>query len=661
MAEASHGLIEAVVLLALASAGLAMTERLRLPSVVGFLVVGAIAGPGMLGLIGEPDRVRDLAEIGVLFLLFEIGLELPLERVRTLWRPALIGGGFQVLVTLAAVAGGAHAFGLAWPAALVVGAGVSMSSTAIVLRLLADEGQIDAPGGQLAVAVLLMQDLMIVPFLLFIPLLAGDATNMSDVGLVFGRMAVALAFVGFTVWFLVPRILDRVAQTRSGELFSLLALLIVLGSALTAETLGLTLAVGAFLAGVAASGSPYAHQLFSEVVPLRGVLLGIFFTAVGMFFDPSGVIAAPGTFLLDVFTITLGKILIVLVAGMILLRRSLRVSLEAGLSLCQMGEFSFVLLGVAGQAGLIEPVLQQRVVAASIATLLISPFLIRYAPAIAGAIAERLRHPGVAMPRHLGRDEPEQNPRVVVIGYGPAGQTLIRLLRSLDVPYIAVDTNPNAALTASQTGAPVIYGDATRPQVLEYLRVREARLVAVAISDPLATRRIVSRIRAMAPRTPILARTRYVREVDHLSYAGATTVVAEEFEGSIELVARALESFDIPNGAIARFTEALREEGYDAIRAPAALPIDPWLIELLDHTDTEWVEVPMALSGEPTLGELDIRAQTGGNVLVIERGANSHPNPPPDFALKGGDRLLVLGGAENLLRVRQLLRIPLND
>jgi CPA2 family monovalent cation:H+ antiporter-2 len=661
LVEASHGLIEAVVLLALASAGLAITERLRLPSVVGFLVVGAIAGPGMLGLVGEPDRVRDLAEIGVLFLLFEIGLELPLERVRALWRPALIGGGFQVIVTLTAVAGAAHAFGLGWPAALVIGAGVSMSSTAIVLRLLADEGQIDAPGGQLAVAVLLMQDLAIVPFLLLIPLLAGDTTNMSDVGLVFGRMAIALAFVGFTVWFLVPRILDRVAQTRSGEFFSLLALLIVLGSALTAETLGLTLAVGAFLAGVAASGSPYAHQLFSEVVPLRGVLLGIFFIAVGMFFDPSGVIEAPGTFLLDVFTITLGKILIVLVAGMILLRRSLRVSLEAGLSLCQMGEFSFVLLGVAGQAGLIEPVLQQRVVAASIATLLISPFLIRYAPAIAGAIAERLHHPGVAMPRHAERDEPERNARVVVIGYGPAGQTLIRLLRSLDVPYVAVDTNPNAALTASQTGASVIYGDATRPQVLSHLRVREARLVAVAISDPLATRRIVSRIRAMAPDTPILARTRYVREVDHLSSAGATTVVAEEFEGSIELVARALESFDIPAGAIARFTEALREEGYGAIRAPAALPIDPWLMELLDHTDTEWVEVPMALSGEPTLGELDIRARTGGNVLVIERGANSHPNPAPDFALKGGDRLLVLGSAENLLRVRQLLRIPLND
>jgi CPA2 family monovalent cation:H+ antiporter-2 len=652
--EASDGLIEAVVLLALASAALVTTERLKLPSVVGFLIVGAIAGPGMLGLVGEPERVRDLAEIGVVFLLFEIGLELPLERVRTLWRSALIGGGFQITVTLGVVASVAHAFGLDWPAALVVGAGVAMSSTAIVLRLLADEGQIDAPGGQLAVAVLLMQDLAIVPFLLFVPLLASGGGTHNIAGTI-AQMGFALAFIGFSVWFLVPRILDRVAQTRSAELFSLLALLIVLGSALTAESLGLTLAVGAFLAGVAASGSPYAHQLFSEVVPLRGILLGIFFLAVGMYFDPRQVLETPGIFVLDVITITIGKILIVVVAGMIFLRRSLRVSLEAGLSLCQMGEFSFVLLGVAGQAGLIEPVLHQRVIAASIATLLLSPFLIRYAPAIAGVVAERLHHPGVAMPETTAGDESEARQRVVVIGYGPAGKTLVRLLRSLDIPFIAVDTNPAAALEAAQSGEPVIYGDATRPQVLQHLRVWDARLIAVAISDPLATRRVVSRIRAMAPDAKILARTRYVREVDQLGMAGASVVVAEEFEGSIELVARALESFDIPAGAIARFTEALREEGYGAIRAPAALPIDPWLMELLDHTDTEWIEVPMSLAGHPTLGELDIRARSGGSILVIERGANSHPNPPPDFALQGGDRLLVLGGAENLLRLRQLL------
>ena len=659
--EASHGLIEAVVLLALASAGLAATERLRLPSIVGFLIVGAIAGPGGSGLVNDPERVRDLAEIGVIFLLFEIGLELPIERVRQIWKTALVGGGFQVLASLALFGALAVSLGLSRPAAFVIAAAVTMSSTAVVLRLLTDEGQIDSPSGQLSVAVLLMQDLAIVPFLLMVPLLAAETKDLSVLALSIGRMLGALLIVSVGVWFLVPRVLDRVAQIRGGELFSLLALLIVLGSAATAEALGLTLAVGAFLAGVAASGSPYAHQLFSEVVPLRGVLLGIFFTAVGMFFSPERVLEQPLELFFDVLAIMLGKLVLVLIAGALLLRRSLRVSLEAGLSLCQMGEFSFVLVGVAAASGLIDPLLQERVVAASIVSLLISPFLIRYAPTLANTVSERLHLSAQSL-----SDEPEpaqvdSEARVVVIGYGPAGQTLIRLLRSLDVPYIAVDTNPSSALEASLGGEPVIYGDATRPQVLRHLHVWDARLVAVAISDPLATRRIVSRIRAMAPTTPILARTRYVREVDRLSMAGASVVVAEEFEGSIELVARALETFEVPAGAIARFTEALREEGYGAIRAPAALPLDPWLIELLGHTDTEWVEIPIGMTGELTLGELNLRARTGGSVLVLERGDLSHPNPASNFALRGGDRLLVLGEAENIARVRQLFEAHGSD
>lgn len=650
----THGLIEAVVLLALAAAAVATTDRLRLPSIVGFLVVGALAGPGTLGLVSDPEQVQRLAEIGVVFLLFEIGLELPIERMRQLWRPALFGGGFQVAITLVVFAAGGRAIGLPWPAALAAGAAISMSSTAIVLRLLSDEGQIDSPGGQLSVAVLLMQDLAIVPFLLFVPLLAGSEGGYGGVGLAIGRMVLALAFVGFGIWFLVPRLLDRVAQNRGGELFSLVALLLVLGSAVTAETLGLTLAVGAFLAGVAASGSIFAHQLFSEVVPLRGVLLGIYFTAVGMFFAPARVVEAPLTLLLDVVAILIVKTGVVVFAGRVLLRRSLRVSLEAGLSLAQVGEFAFVLLGVALLAGVVPAELHQRVLAAAIVSLVLSPFLIRYAPDLAAAVADRLGHPGQLLPERLPEGHADPRGRVVVIGYGPAGQTLIRLLRSLDVGFVAVDTNPSTATEAHARGEPVIYGDATRPQVLRHLRVDAARLVAVAISDPLATRRIVSRIRAMAPDTPILARTRYVREVDRLSMAGANVVVAEEFEGSIELVARALESFEIPAGAIARFTEALREEGYGAIRAPAALPIDPWLMELLEHTDTEWVEVPMSVTDGPTLEQLDLRAETGGNVLVVERGEQSHPNPPGDFALQPGDRLLVLGDADALTAMRHL-------
>jgi len=258
MPEAGY-LLEVIVILLAAVVSVVVFQRLRLGSVLGYLVAGTVIGPTGLAFVSDSETTRALGELGVVFLLFEIGLELPIERLRSVWRPALLGGGFQVGITVLVFTASEAFFGLAWPSALVIGACVSMSSTAIVLGLLSDEGQVDAPGGQLAIAILLLQDLAIVPFLLIVPLLASGAGNFGEIGWAVGRMLLGLAVVGFGVWFLVPRLLDRVAQNRGGELFSLFALLIVLGSAFLAEELGLTLAVGAFLAGVAASSSPYAQ------------------------------------------------------------------------------------------------------------------------------------------------------------------------------------------------------------------------------------------------------------------------------------------------------------------------------------------------------------------------------------------------------------------
>lgn len=650
-------LLELILLLALTATALAIFERLRLPAIAGFLVVGAIAGPGALGLVPDPQRVRALAEIGVIFLLFEIGLELPIERLRELGRTAVIAGGTQVTVTVAVVAGGAVLFGMAPATALVLGGLIAMSSTALVMRLLADEGQIDSPHGQLAVTVLIFQDLSIVPFLLAIPFLAGGADlALQDLGMSILRMVGALFVVLFIVRLGVPRILDRVAEARSPDLFSLLALLIVLGSAFLAEELGLTLAVGAFLAGVAATSSPYAQQLFSEVVPLRGVILGIFFTAIGMLFEPRALLAhAPLVLLYLVATIAI-KTSVVAAASVIGLRWSVRVGVLAGLALSQTGEFSFVLAEAASRAGLIGQTLYQVVLAGSILSLLATPFILRAAPRVAELAARLLEGGGADTDAGLPLPHDAETDRVVVIGYGPAGQTLTRLLRAIDVPYVAIDANARGVREARRHDGRVLFGDATRPTVLHRLAVDRARLVVVAISDPLATRRLVSRLRLIAPDTPVLARTRYVREVDPLESAGASSVVAEEFEGSIELVARALEIFGIPAGAIARFTQALREEGYGAIRSPAALPMDPWLVELLDQVSTQWVEVPADLPEHVTLERLDVRARTGANVLVIERDGVSTTNPGPDFALRSGDRLLVLGDKANLEALGDLLR-----
>jgi CPA2 family monovalent cation:H+ antiporter-2 len=652
-------LFELILLLALTAAGLALFERLRLPAIAGFLVVGAVAGPGGLGLVSDPDRVRVLAEFGVVFLLFEIGLELPMERLRELGRTALVAGGTQVVVTVVVVAVASVALGIEPASALVLGGLIAMSSTALVMRLLSDDGQIDAPHGQLAVSVLVFQDLSIVPFLLAIPFLAGGGdTGVQDLLVSVARMLAALALVLFIVRIGVPRILKRVAETRSPDLFSLLALLIVLGSAFIAEALGLTLAVGAFLAGVAATSSPYAHQLFSEVVPLKGVLLGVFFTAVGMLFEPAALIDHAPMIALYLATTVVLKTGIIAAVSTIALGRSLRVGLLAGLALSQTGEFSFVLAQAANEAGLLSASLHQVVLAGSILSLIASPFIVRASPRLAEAAAGWLE--GAVSDEETGltseADALIESERVVVIGYGPAGQTLTRLLKALDLPYLIIDTNARAVNEAQSRGEAILFGDATRPTVLQRLAVDRAKLVVVAISDPLATRRIVSRIRLITRDTPILARTRFVGEVDLLDAAGATSVVAEEFEGSIEVVARALDLFKIPAGAITRFTDALREEGYGAIRSPAALPIDPWLVELLEEVGTEWVELPDAFPPNLSLEGLNLRARTGASILAVERAGASTTNPEPSFELRPHDRLLVIGDVSSLARLDLLLR-----
>jgi CPA2 family monovalent cation:H+ antiporter-2 len=657
-----HGslLFEIILLLGLTAAGLAIFERLRLPAIAGFLVVGAIAGPGVLGLVPEPERVHTLAEFGVIFLLFEIGLDLPLERARRLWRESLLAGGIQVGLTLGAVFGCSLLLGLDAASAFVLGGVVAMSSTALVLRLLTDQGQVTSPHGRLTTSVLVFQDLSIVPLLLVVPMLAApaDASPLILINAVL-KAVVALAVVYVVMRFAVPRVLNRMTRLRSTDLFSLLALLIVLGSAFLAEELGLTLAVGAFLAGMAASSSLYAQRLFSEVVPLRGVVLGIFFTAVGMLFDPVVVIDHAPVVLGILVASTLLKATIVTTICSLVLGHGLRISILTGIGLAQIGEFSFVLAAAAAAEGVLEPGLHQSIVAASSLSLILTPFLLRLAPALsdwASRLSEGLRRamgedPGTP----LCGDRAGDPGRVIVIGFGPGGRTLVTLLRSLHIPYLIVDTNAGSVQEASALGEPIIYGDATSPAFLERLGVEGAKLVAIAISDPLATRRIVGRLRALAPEVPILARARFVFEVDALEDAGASQVVAEEFEGGLELVTQALGLFDYGPRAIRNFTDALREDHYGVMRSSPDLAIDPWLLELLHDEEPEWLTLPDGFRDGPSLAELDIRARTGASILAVERAGGVDSVPEAGFRLQSGDRLLVLGDPSSLESLRSLL------
>jgi len=646
-------LTELLLLLAVATAGVAIFERLRLPAIAGFLVMGALVGPGGFGLISQPDRVRDLAELGVVFLLFEIGLELPLERLRKLWRLALFGGGLQVAATVCCVAAVGVAMGLGLAPALVMGGLVAMSSTALVMRLLSERGEIDAPQGQLAVGILLFQDLCVVPFLLGVSILAaGNSDDVASIAFALGRSLAELAAFFLVARFAFPYLLDRAARVRSREVFTMVALLAVVGSAVFAEHVGLTLAVGAFAGGLVLSASPYAHQLFAEVVPLRGLLLGVFFTAVGMLFNPAIALenaAGVAAYFVCVVVLKAGFIAAIVAFA---LRQGVRLGVITGLALAQTGEFSFVLAAAASDAALLDAGLRQVFVAGSIATLVATPFLVGVAPHVARFLDRRAERTP-KRDAEDARDVPRNH--VILVGFGLAGQNLARVFKARGIEYVALDSNAGSVAAARSRGEPVFYGDATRHSILQRLGIANARLLAVAISDPIGTREVVSLARSLAPDTPIYARTRYVLEVDELERAGATKVVAEEFESTLALAGVTLRHFGVPEESIARFATELRDEGYEFMRAPETI-LDPWLADLLDQVVTHWVDVPSSFGASQSLAELGVRAHTGANVVAIERAGSTTPSPDPAFEVQRGDRLLALGSPEAIERLRALFR-----
>jgi CPA2 family monovalent cation:H+ antiporter-2 len=409
--------------------------------------------------------------------------------------------------------------------------------------------------------------------------------------------------------------------------------------------------VGAFLAGLAVNSTVYGHQLFAEVIPLRGVLLGVFFTAVGMLFDPETALEHAGEVILFASAASILKAGIVVTVVALVLRQGLRLGILSGFSLAQTGEFSFILAAAAASAGLLDEGLHQVFIAGSVLSLLATPFLVRAAPAVA---AKLTRSTPFARRR---ADEVQLSDHAVLVGFGLAGRNLARVLRALEIPYVAVETNAAAVRDAQAQGEKVIYGDATRSVLLQRVGIGRAKLIAVAITDPTATRQIVQLARSLNSNAAILARTRYVLEVDRLQVAGANVVVAEELEGTIDLVSETLRIFGIAEGAIERFTGELRDEGYEMLRMPSALALDPWLTELLERVSTEWLEVPESFEGEASLADLEFRARTGASILAVDRGGTTSPNPPPSFAIRAGDRLLVFGGSETVARTRELLGI----
>ncbi|MCB1056416.1 MAG: cation:proton antiporter [Acidobacteria bacterium] len=649
-----HLLQETVILLAGAVLVSLLAVRLRIPPLVGLLLAGMVIGPSGLGWVAEIEAVEAFAEIGVALLLFTIGLELSLAELKELRRVFLAGGGLQAALTIGAVAAATWAFVPSPGSAIFLGCAVALSSTAIVLKLLGERGESDSPHGRVSLGILLFQDFLIVPLIVLTPVLGGEVPlSVADLALRFGGSLLVVGVVVLAARKLVPAFFLRLARTRARETFVLGALLSCLAMAWLTHALGFSLALGAFLAGLIVSETEYSDQVIADVGPFRDLFSSLFFISIGMLVDlrfAAGKLALLLALAVGIIVVkTLAASVAVAAAGF-----PGRTRLLAALGLSQVGEFSFVLMEVGRRHGLLGDDGFQLLLSAAVLTILATPLLLRLAP----WLADRL--PLVAPP--VSPPGEDRSGHVVVVGYGLGGRLLARELREAHIPYVVIELSVEIQRRAREHGEPVLYGDATRPEILSHAGVPKARVVVFTISDPAALRRAVTLARRLNPTAEIVVRTRRVGEIEELRGLGADEVVAEEFETAIEIFTLVLRRYHVPRNVIRAQTRVLRGEGYAMLRTPAlGAGVSEAVLDALAAGTTEIFQLaPGSPAAGRSLRELDLRHRTGATVIAVVRGEVPNPNPAPDTVLEGGDCLVLVGSHEEIDRAFTVLAAALD-
>ena len=648
-----------LILFALSVVAALAFHRLRLPPIVGFLITGVISGPYGFGLIRNIADVESLAEIGVVLLLFTVGLEFSLQHLARLRRFLFIGGALQVGVTIAVTAALARSLAVAWPVAIFLGMLVALSSTAITLRLYAERGELDTPFGNASLGILIFQDLCVVPMMLLTPALAGGGRNPTSLARTLLEAALFIAATVVAARLVVPRILHLVAATRRREVFLLTIVLFCLGTAWASARVGLSLALGAFIAGIVIADSEYSQQALSDIVPLREVFNSLFFISIGMLFDIRTVGRSPVLVICAIATVIVVKV-VVTGGASLALGQSLRPALATGLGLAQIGEFSFVLSAAGMTAGLLDERLDQLFLAVAVGTMALTPALIDIAPR-AGAWLER-RTPTRWRPSQTAAPMQGDAPvgdHVIIVGFGFNGRNLARVLRDIGIAYRVIDSNASIARQERRHGEPVLYGDASSAEILHHAGVERARVLVVAISDIAATRATVASVRRLNPNVHVIVRTRYMREIGSLVKLGSGEVVPEEFETSIEVFTRVLRRYLVPRDVIEREVRSVRSQ-YDEMFRP--LPDIGVRVEDLSRFLTEVTLVVMRVepgapaTGEP-LSDVRFRERSGATVVAIQReGGGIVASPSGDEVLHPGDTILVMGRTDQLERAATLLR-----
>ncbi len=627
-------------------------QRYKIPSIIGFLLTGLLIGPFGIGLIREVHEIEVIAEIGVILLLFVIGMELSLKQLITMRKTVLIGGFIQVGVSVILATIIYHFLDFSWGESVFVGFLFSLSSTAIVLKILQDRNEISEPHGRNVLGILIFQDIIVVPMMLVTPIMAGQDSNIGmEVAMLLFKTVLVIIFTYVSARYLVPWLLLRVVRTKSKELFLLTTISICfIVTFITAEA-GLSLALGAFLAGLIISESEYSHQATGTIIPFKVLFTSIFFISIGMMLDLNFFFTNAGIILLLVLFVFISKTLIASLAVAVL-KYPPRTVILTGLALFQIGEFSFILSKIGVKEGLLSFETNQYFLSVSIVTMLLTPFVIQYADKIASKLLSLFfGKKEKRVTSKLDNDNKEISKlknHLVIIGYGINGTNLARVAEHTNIPFVIIESDVDIVKREKQNNKPIIFGDATDEHTLYMACIENARVIVIAISDSKATKHIISNIRTVSKSVHIIIRTKYLERIDKYIELGADEVISEKFETSIEIFSRVLHNYLIPAHRLDNLINVIRADNYKSLQTENITST----IGKAQLPDFNIVSVRLlADSGKivgKTILEANIRKEFGISVLAILRNEKMINTVDPNEKMIQNDIVYISGDQEHI-------------
>ncbi len=638
-----------LILLATAVLVVVVCRILRLPVMLGYLVVGILIGPHSFGWIPDSPSTRHLAEFGVVFLMFSIGLEFSLSRLKSMKRTVFGLGGAQVIATTLLVMAIAFLFGMDWRAGFALGGVLALSSTAIVSKMLVERAEINLPYGQQMMGVLLFQDLAVVPLLIIIPALASQPDNLpAMLGFAMVKVIVVLLVLLVFGQHIMRRWFHVVASQRSSELFTLNVLLITLGLAYFTEMAGLSLALGAFVAGMLISETEYRYQVEEDIKPFRDVLLGLFFVTIGMKLNPAGIVSSLGWVLLALTILILLKALAVIMLARFL-EGDWGVALRSGIGLAQAGEFGFVLLTLTDNANLLSPEIMQITLATMLLSMLAAPFLIQYSEAISRRFSAAEWNNRALQMHQIAIQSMSSTGHVILCGYGRSGQKLASILDDEKLRFIALDLDSHRVREAAAARKSVVYGDAAKREVLMAAGLMRAKVLVISYKDKHSALAILRHVKDLRPDLPVVVRTNDDTDVEVLKNAGAAEIVAEVLEGGVMLASQALLLAGVPLNRVVNHVQENRARRYTMFSGYLQKSREE-VIEISDDMQPRFMNVLLKADSFATSKRLrEIELDSLNIEVRAVRRYNVHgAQPSEEMMLQAGDVLVLLGLPEAL-------------